>query len=609
MKNYIFPKPRKSKFEKTSFSTANLNIIKISSPSIFKEVSLFKNEIQKFFKKKLKITSSGNMSKNVLLDVSAGQNNIKNQGYEIKSKNGSHISLRAKDKSGIFYGLQSLLQLIKNNKGKLNEFSIQDWPDFEHRGFMLDVSRCKVPKMETLYKIVDIMTMLKLNQFQLYMEHTFEFSEHKTVWKNSSPISAEEILLLDSYCLEKHIQLVPNLNSFGHFERWLKFPEYKHLAECPDGFDFPPDYHFDNGSVLSPTQKSLKFLDKLYREFLPNFSSQMFNVGCDETWELGQGKSKKKCEKLGVTKIYLDFLKKIHKLVTKHNRKMMFWGDIILHQPDLIKEIPENVIALEWGYNEGHPFDEHGKLFKKARIPFYVCPGTSSWNSLVGKTPNCLANLSEAARYGKKNGAVGFLITDWGDGGHHQYLPVSYPGICAGAAYSWNLEANKKADIAEAMNKLIFLDKTGATGKLIFEIGTVYKLVSKKFFNCSVFDNLLFGKFDDKKILKNIRMVQLKKCLAKFNDLQKQIKNCKPEVSDKKIIKDEINNGIEMVKHGLARGIAALSSNLTKKNMKRDLNKIIASHKKLWLARNRIGGLKESLSRLENLRKDCEING
>ena len=104
--------------------------------------------------------------------------------------------------------------------------------------------------------------------------------------------------------------------------------------------------------------------------------------------------------------------------------------------------------------------------------------------------------------------------------------------------------------------------------------------------------------------MKNIRVAQLKKCLAKFNELQKQIKNCKPEVSDKKIVKDEINNGIEMAKHGLARGIAALSGETDKKSMGCGLKKIIASHKKLWLARNRTGGLKESLLRLENLKKD-----
>lgn len=75
-------------------------------------------------------------------------------------------------------------------------------------------------------------------------------------------------------------------------------------------------------------------------------------------------------------------------------------------------------------------------------IPFYVCPGTSSWNTVVGRTDNAVANLVSAAHHGRENGAVGYLITDWGDNGHWQTLPVSYLGFMAGAGLAWNAEAN-----------------------------------------------------------------------------------------------------------------------------------------------------------------------
>jgi len=75
-------------------------------------------------------------------------------------------------------------------------------------------------------------------------------------------------------------------------------------------------------------------------------------------------------------------------------------------------------------------------------IPFYVCPGTSSWNTVVGRTDNAVANLVSAAHHGRENGAVGYLVTDWGDNGHWQTLPVSYLGFMAGAGLAWNAEAN-----------------------------------------------------------------------------------------------------------------------------------------------------------------------
>jgi len=101
---------------------------------------------------------------------------------------------------------------------------------------MLDVSRCKVPTMDTLYSLIDLLAQLRINELQLYIEHTFAFEKHDAVWKDSSPFSGREIQLIDQYCKDRFIELVPNLNSFGHFERWLRHDQYKHLAECPQGF-------------------------------------------------------------------------------------------------------------------------------------------------------------------------------------------------------------------------------------------------------------------------------------------------------------------------------------------------------------------------------------
>ena len=103
--------------------------------------------------------------------------------------------------------------------------------------------------------------------------------------------------------------------------------------------------------------------------------------------------------------------------------------------------MPKNVIALNWGYEADHPFDAEAAQFAKAKIPFYVCPGTSTWQTLIGRHDNALANLRAAAKAGKKFGAIGFLNTDWGDGGHPQPLAVSWPMFAAGAALAWNSKA------------------------------------------------------------------------------------------------------------------------------------------------------------------------
>jgi N-acetyl-beta-hexosaminidase len=340
----------------------------------------------------------------------------------------------------LFYGVVTFLQLIRLGDGRIPLGEIEDEPDFPVRGVMLDISRDKVPTMATLFELVDKFAAWKLNHLELYIEHTFAYQNHRAVWENSSPMTGAEIRMLDDYCRARFIDLVPNQNSFGHLTKWLTKPAYAELAESPEGGDTPWGTHNPLPNSLNPADpRSLALIAELYDELLPHFSSRKFNVGCDETWDLGQGKCKALCAERGKGRVYLDYVRKLYELVKGHGKTMHFWGDIIIKYPELVPELPKDVVVLEWGYDADHPFAEHGAKFEAAGIPFHVCPGTSAWNSIAGRVENGFANLRAAAENGLRYGATGYLITDWGDNGHWQVLPVSYPGFMAGAAMAWNV--------------------------------------------------------------------------------------------------------------------------------------------------------------------------
>jgi len=564
------------------------------------------DEIGGAFAVPLKVTAGEPEQGQTFLTIVLNGGDIRPQGYELAAGAGG-VTLRAADEAGAFYGLQTLRQLVAQAGARLPAFTIADFPDLAHRGLMLDISRCKVPTMETLFQYVDLLAFLKINQFQLYTEHTFAFSAHQRVWYDASPMTSEEILALDTYCREHYVELVPNLNSFGHFERWLRHPEYRHLAESPDGFEYPEGGRLPYGSTLKPDEESLAFLDSLYREFLPNFSSSWFNVGCDEPWELGQGWSRPLCEQKGTTRVYLEFLLKIHELVRAHGRRMMFWGDIILHEPELIAALPRDIVAMEWGYEADHSFDEHAHHFARSGVPFYVCPGTSSWNSLTGRTENCLGNLANAARNGIRHGAAGFLNTDWGDNGHHQYLPVSYAGILAGAAYSWCLESNEGVSVIDGLNEVVFRDRTGVMGELFFELGKVLEFVPARPPNGTVFNVFLFWNMTDEMgLLEEAPVESLQTCLRRFGELEGRIPDTRPEVSDGELIKAELRNAIAMARHGVRRALAAQGETVDRASLRHELQHIISQHETLWLQRNRHGGLRESSDRLREALKPLE---
>ena len=327
---------------------------------------------------------------------------------------------------------------------------------FAVRSYMLDISRDKVPTMGTLKQLVEILEKFNYNQLQLYTEHTFAYSKHEAVWKDASPMTAQEIRELDLFCAMHGIDLVPNQNSFGHLERWLVKPEYNHLAELPrGGAPLPWGGFKKDPTTLCPTDPaSLDFLASLYDELLPNFESRLFNIGCDETFDLlGEGRSADAVKEKGEGRVYLDFLLKVAELVRKRGKRPMFWGDVILRHPELVPELPKDLIALDWGYEGNHPFMDEAAKFAAAGLDFYVCPGTSSWNSLAGRVENMRENMIAAERAGHTYGAKGFMVTDWGDGGHWQPLAASLPGLILGGNLAYSGSSAAKMDLEDARRR------------------------------------------------------------------------------------------------------------------------------------------------------------
>ena len=162
---------------------------------------------------------------------------------------------------------------------------------------MLDVSRGRVPKLETLLELAEHLADFKINELQLYTEHTFAYRKYKSVWQSWGALTGEEIRRLDTRCRELGIDLVPNQNSFGHLRYFLEHHDSKNWLRSPRPYEDDSGEFVRRPSTLAPNHPgTLPFLRGLYDELLPNFSSRFFNVGCDETWDLGHGQSKKLCE-------------------------------------------------------------------------------------------------------------------------------------------------------------------------------------------------------------------------------------------------------------------------------------------------------------------------
>ena len=514
---------------------------------------------------------------------------------------------------GIFYAVCTLIQLITQSSGRrLACLHVSDTPDFANRGVMLDISRNKVPTMQTLFELVDMLASWKINQLQLYTEHTFAYRNHREVWQHASPITEQEILELDAFCRVRHIELVPNQNSFGHMRPWLIHDRYRDLAECPDGCDTIWG-HFDQPFSLNPLDpRSLALVEELYDELLPNFTSRQFNVGCDETVDLGQGRSQAECEARGTASVYLDFVLRVYQATKARGHTMMFWGDIVVQHPELISQLPKDAIALDWGYEADYPFEENGARFAANGIPYYVCAGTSSWNSICGRTDNAIGNLSRAAEGGLKHGALGYLITDWGDNGHWQYLPFSYLGFAFGAAVCWALDANHDLDVSRAISAHAFRDRTGALGQAAYALGNASKELGTDPHNNSLLFRILqtpVAKIPAE--IGGLTPASVKRTQRAIERIVRPIKRAQSSRPDGQLLVDEFSSAAALLQHTCQRALLALEDDpvkarALKRELARDLDRFLKEYRRLWHARNRPGGLKDSLALFKKMRKDYE---
>ena len=537
------------------------------------------------------------------------------EGYELTiTPEGLHIE--ASQPAGAFYAGATLIQLLAQYRRDLPGLHIVDWPDFLNRGVMLDISRDKVPTMETLYRLVDMLALWKVNQLQLYTEHTFAYRNHPEVWASASPITGEEILALDAYCRERFVELVPNQNSFGHMKRWLSHSRYRHLAEVEEGWLETP---WAGTKVEAPfslcpiDERSIELVRSLYDELLPHFSSRQFNVGCDETFDIGQGRSRTAVKEKGAGRVYLDFLLNIYREVQAQGRTMQFWGDIIIHHPDLVPELPKDVIAMEWGYEANHPFAKNGAVFAQSGAPFYVCPGTSSWNTIAGRTANAMDNLLNAAENGLHHGAIGFLNTDWGDNGHWQPLPVSYLGFAYGAAVSWACDANREIPLAAVLSQFAFEDPSGTMGRLAFDLGNVHRETGVLTGNSTVLFRLLQHRPDE--------FDQVEKYISggdglaperfwhthkRIEELLDTLQGGDMQRSDGDLIRREFRWAARMLQHSCRRAAWILGSEDGKlrQSLTAEIDGLMDEYEEIWMARNRPGGFKDSLALMERVKTD-----
>lgn len=338
-----------------------------------------------------------------------------------------HVVVAGKGASGTFYGVQTLRQLVspESKNAAIPAVTIRDWPSMQWRGVHYDLSRGPIPTLDYMKKVIRTLSEYKINLFALYMEHVFDFPNLPLIAPKGAGITPAMVKELVRYAGEYHVTILPEQQAFGHLHHVLKNELYSDMAERP------------HGHVLAPSNpKSYEFIKSMYAQLVPLFPGPLFHIGADETWELGHGQTKAKADQVGIGRVYLEHLTQVAQIMKPYNKRLMFWGDIAMHYPELLKILPKDVIAVAWQYDDKPNFDPELKPYKDAGLDLFVATGANNWNLIFPNLNVANVNIRNFVRDGKKYGALGLLNTTWMDDGEALF-GMTWSPLVLGAACSW----------------------------------------------------------------------------------------------------------------------------------------------------------------------------
>jgi len=258
---------------------------------------------------------------------------------------------------------------------------------------------------------------------------------------------------------------------------------------------------------------------------------------------------------------------------------------------------------MVWGYEAIHPFEDQCKTMVQSKIPFYLAPGTSTWNSLGTRLTTALTNIESAARLATKYHAAGLLLTDWGDYGHHQPMSLSGPPIHFAAQQFWNpIEEDNHWVLAMSRHTFETNDPTFA--QALIRLGQINDTLNTQPPNRSPLVTILLT--HDERIdeaLEHISILELETVETELQKIRSMMTIAQLHCDDREQIRAEVILSIEFLLWATDRGILYLQSDTKSltQQQRNELTELIIRFETLWLGCNCSGGLDESVQRFKRL--------
>ena len=369
--------------------------------------------------------------------------------------------------AGIYYGAQTIKQLVvgRGTNAVLHGVVLRDWPAMKYRGLDDDLSRGPVPTLSFQKHQIRVLSEYKVNLYSPYFENTLRYANPLAAPPDGA-MTRSDVEELVKYAQQYHITIIPEQEAFGHLHHVLTFDTYSALAETP------------HGDVLAPGQPgSLPLIRQWFTEIVAMFPGPFIHIGADETVDLGKGQTKDRVEKEGLGAVYIDFLKQIYTELAPLHKKILFWGDIAMHSPELVKTLPKDMIAIAWVYNpQPDGYDKWVLPFINAGMETWVAPGVNNWRRVYPDFNAGFDNIQKFVADGERLGATGELNTVWNDQGEGLFN-LDWYGVLYGAAAGWQPAPSGIPQFQNSYGQVFHGDSTGKINQAQQELMTAQKVL------------------------------------------------------------------------------------------------------------------------------------
>ncbi|PSL26530.1 glycoside hydrolase family 20 zincin-like fold domain-containing protein [Dyadobacter jiangsuensis] len=402
-----------------------------------------------------------------LPEVSERDGKSTREHYKLTVSN-KGVRVEAQTSAGLYYAVQTLRQLI-SGEGKtafIPGVVVEDRPALTYRGVMMDFAHGGLPTIAEIKRQIDFLARWKTNQYYFYNEVSIELKGFPNIAYRSGYTQAQ-VREIIAYGRQRHMDVVPFLNLYGHLHELLRNEQYAGLAIGQYGHELDPR--------KSATNALLKDWISQYAELFPG---PFIHVGFDETWETKRIADDKDA-RINSEDLWVQQLTFVQAELKKYGKTVLAWTDMNNYYPDIIQKIPAEVIPVLWEYKpDTVEINRYLRPILKEQKPFFIQPAVSGWGHIYPDADYTYDNIDLCLQAGVKHKALGFIHSVWTDP-VEPFVRASWLFMAYGCIGAWQGNVPDKKHFTETYSHVMYRLVAGPMQKAFDDLAAANEALDK----------------------------------------------------------------------------------------------------------------------------------